>query len=265
MDYLQDGFEGRGFLCPGSYADIPQLRQENQAWFQLAELTNEALMIATRTARDLAKTTSMSVEAIGTRIALRSCGTFQGVVLLSERGMIAEARMLTRSLVENAVYIAALHYAPEEFITALESDSEASRKRQANFILAENLTGDDAARQRLQETVEQIGKVNPLNVKNMAALSPVTGLYLTYQRLSDDAAHLTARSLHRHVNPTPQGWYYRWGPGNAGEIAATLHYAVLAATNVGVAITQMLGDKEGNARFGELSERFLTMPKVEII
>ena len=34
----------------------------------------------------------MAAEAVAVRVLLRSCGTLQGVILLTERGMSAEGR-----------------------------------------------------------------------------------------------------------------------------------------------------------------------------
>jgi hypothetical protein len=49
------------------------------------------------------------------------------------------------------------------------------------------------------------------------------------------------------------------------ENAATLYYAIVAAISIGVGITQILKDKEGNSKFSALSDRFQAMPPVATI
>ena len=265
-----EGFEEEGFLGAGIVNGIVELRDKNADLFQIAEKTNTVLMRTVKTATAAAQTTPMAPEAVAARVLLRSCGTFQGIILLTEWGMVAEGRMLVRSLIENAFCIAALIDNPETFMEMLKRDSEASRQNQRKFILAQELVDDDAKRDQLQaviEDIDKIGKPRLMGVKKVAELGPLLTLYLAYQRLSDDAVHLSARSLHRHVmfNAEHSGWCYKVGAGDQGENATTLHYAVRAILGIGVGITQMLEDKEGNAAFGELSDRFHELPSVQVI
>lgn len=264
---LHEGFEEKGFLSAGSANGIASLRAENADWFKLADDMNEVLMRSATAAMETVKTSSMAPEAVAVRVLQRSCGSFQAVILLTERGMVAEGRSLARSLIENAFGIAALHDNPAEFMKLLKEDSEASRKRQANFILAEDLIATGSSRSKLQDTVDAIGKPSPMNIKSLATLGPLTKLYLSYQRLSDDATHLSARSLNRHIwtDPTRSGWNYKWGPGSQGENAATLYHAFLAAISIGVGVTQMLKDMANNEKFGELANRFHAMPLVPTV
>lgn len=94
-------------------------------------------------AMDNTRESSMSREAIGARILLRSCAAFQGAVLLTERGMVAEGRTLVRNLVESSFCVAALVTAPEKFIKLIKDDSEASRQNQRKFVLDNGLAKSD--------------------------------------------------------------------------------------------------------------------------
>ena len=75
----------------------------------------------------------------------------------------------------------------------------------------------------------------------MAALGPLIQEYLFYQRLSDDAAHPSSKSLHRYMvtgGSRSGGWSgYKSGAGDQGENEATLHSAILAALPIGIGIT----------------------------
>ncbi len=264
---LDEGFEEKGFLSAGITNGTARLRAENADWFKLAEDTNAAFMRTAGAATSAVKTTSMTPEAVAVRVLLRSCGTLQGVILLTERGMVAEGRTLARSLIENAFCIAALHDNPAAFKKMLREDSEASRHQQGKFIIAQDLIASGATRDKLQAAIDAIDKADIMSPKKVAALGPLTKLYLTYQRLSDDAAHASAKSLHRHVltDAARSGWRYKWGAGDQGENAATLYHTILAALSIGVAITQMLKDTNGNAAFADLANRFQSMPPVPVV
>jgi Family of unknown function (DUF5677) len=268
MDF-PEGFKEQGFLCADITNGIANVRAENAGWFKLAEDTNAALMSAAVAASTVDKTTSMAPEAIAVRVLLRSCGTLQGVILLTERGMVAEGRTLARSLIEDAFCIAALLSEPAIFVDMLKADSDASRRNQGKFILAEDLIARGEKRDKLQATIDAIDKkIEIMSPKKVAALGPLTRQYLFYQRLSDDAAHPSARSLHRYMvtHTSRSGWSgYKSGAGDRDENAATLHSAILAALPIGVGITQLLKDRDGNREFGQLCDRFEAMPPVQAV
>lgn len=213
----------------------------------------------------MARTTNLSREAVAVRIAIRSCGTLQGVILLTERGMVTEGRMLARSLIENSFCMAALVDNAAAFLDMLRADSEASRRNQGKFIIAQKLGDSDVDRQRLQVAIDAIDRTaDIMNPKKVAALGPLLVQYLVYQGLSDDAGHVSASALHRHVqrHPDGSGWDYRWLAGDQGENATTLHRTLLATLPIGIALTQILNDSAGNVAFQALAERFRIMPPV---
>lgn len=265
MDF-PERFKEEGFLGTGITNGIANVRAENADWFKLAEDTNSALMRTAIAATGAVKTTSMAPKAVAVRLLLRSCGALQGVILLTERGMVAEGRTLARSLIENAFCVVALLADPVAFLEMLKADSDASRRNQGKFVLAEQLIATGAKRDKLHATIDAIDKkAEIMSPKKVAALGPLIRQYLFYQRLSDDAAHPSSKSLHRYMvtDASRSGWRgYKSGAGDQGENAATLHSAILAALPIGVGITMMLKDKNGNAEFAHLSDRFLATPPV---
>ncbi|ARJ65928.1 hypothetical protein WV31_09805 [Magnetospirillum sp. ME-1] len=146
----QDDDSERGFLGERGASTIPVYRMENADWFQLADEVNVTLMRLATWAVNSVKTSSMAPEAVAVRVLLRSCGMYQGVIMLTERGMVAEGRTLTRALIENAFGIAALVDKPQEFMDMLREDSEASGQNQRKFLLAEDLIASGATRDKLQ-------------------------------------------------------------------------------------------------------------------
>jgi len=260
---LPDEFENFGFLCAGATNKIDDLRLENAEWFKLAEDVNAALMQTADSAMRTVKDNLFTPSSIAVRILLRSCGAFQAIVLLTERGMVAEGRILVRTLIENGFCVAAIFEQPEKFVEMLKEDSEASRQRQRKFIIAKQLIDEGASRDKLQEAIDKFRKLSPINFRSLAELGPLEKHYLGYQRFSDDSAHLTARSLDRHVLRRDFRYFqYRWCIGDQGQNSATLHHAILTALGIGIGVTQILGDTDNNAEFGNLAQRFEEMPPV---
>jgi hypothetical protein len=243
------------------------MRDEIADWFALADDVNKALMWVAVSGVKAAKTSAWNPKAVAVRTLLRACGTFQGVLLLTERGMVAESRTLARSLIEDAFAIGALHDNPDLFVKMLKDDSNESRRLQAKFMMAEKLVTDSAAHDKLKAAIDRMEKADILSPKNVAALGPLLKQYLSYQRLSDDAAHLSAKSLDRHVFAAPKrtGWHYKIGPGSPDENAATLHHTILAALPIGIEITQRLGEPKGNRIFADFADRFQAMAPVQVI
>ena len=262
---LYDGFEESGFLGEGIAGGVAGIRAENATWFKLAEDTNATLMRATIAGARMVRTTNWSREAVAIRIAIRNCGTLQGVILMTERGMVTEGRMLARSLIENSFCMTALVDNAAVFLDMVRADSEASRRQQGKLIVDQKLGDSDVDRQKLQVAIDAIDKKAAImSPKRVAALGPLLIQYLSYQGLSDDAGHVSASSLHRHVLPHPDGsgWDYRWLAGDQGENATTLHRTLLATLPIGIALTQILNDPAGNVAFQALAERFRVMPPV---
>jgi hypothetical protein len=257
---VTSGFEEIGFL--GDDLGIVELRLENAGWFALTEDLNAALTVIAVSAMASVQTASWDPKAVAVRLFLRCCSNLQGVILLTERGMATEARTLVRSLIEGSFGLAALLEKPADYIQMLKDDFEASRKRKAAFVLGQEMVSDDTVRSALQAAIDATGKVTTINQKKLAEMGHLHRQYLTYQVLSDDAAHVSARAMHRHLksHTHKKGWNYTWGPASAESNAATLHHAVLAGISVGVALTQMLGDTDGNAAVARLADRFQTMP-----
>ena len=142
----------------------------------------------------------------------------------------------------------------------LREGDEASRRKQGKFVLAEEL-GKDVDRERLQTAIASIDKKASFpNAKQVAEMGPLLVQYINYQRLSDNAAHTSAASLHHHVTAFEGGgWKYRTGPGSPGEVQSTLHRAVLAILPVGVVVTQLVPDASGNLALQALGARFATL------
>lgn len=264
---MEETFGEAGFLSRRVKRGIHGIRAANRAWFELAYDVNTVLMRTAMTGMGATKGHNWSQEAVAVRLLLRTSSSFQGVILLTERGMVSPARALVRTIVEDSLCAAALLDKPDEVIRMLKDDFEASRRGQANFISEQQLGNDPAMLAKLQASIQAMDKKPRINWKEMAKLSTMLPQYLNYQRLSDGALHTSASSLEQYVarNPEKEGWVFRIGPGEPGDIAATLHRAVLAAMPVGIVVTQVVPDVTSNVALAALGDRFQALPTGNIV
>lgn len=251
-------FEQGGYLSDQVSAIVKNTRGDNPEWFQLAYELNSVIMSIARHATDTVKTNNWAPEAVATRILLRSCGTFQGAIVMAERGMTAEARILARSLMEDAFCMAGLVSKPDEFLAMLKEDSEGSRRLQGKFIEAAGLVAKGETRDKLLAAIDNLGKPDTMNIKKLAGMGALTKQYLYYQRLSDDSAHTSARALEHHVQRSDDnsGWHYKWQPANQQENAATLQHIFLGALPVAIGMIQLLKDDKNGAQMNGIIDRF---------
>ncbi|MGA3983433.1 DUF5677 domain-containing protein [Ralstonia nicotianae] len=237
---------------------------ELEAWRHLASDTHDGLARAAEVC--VAKTQVLGAEnwsppAVAVRLLLRTCGTLRAVIELAQQGMVAESRTLARNLIEGAFAAGALAEEPVGYIKQLQADFQKSRRNQMEFIQQHMPNRVDPT--KLRRAIASIDKSAKLiSPGKLAKGGPLTQLYLSYQRLSDDAAHVTARSLERHLVLEHGGWRYRFEPGSPTENAATLRVAVHAALCVGVGVTEVARVPDSKAVLAELADRLSSMPAV---
>ncbi len=184
------------------------------------------------------------------------------MVLLSERAMVAPARALVRTVVEDSLCAAALESKPDDVIRMLKEDWEHSRRGQAKFASDHHLGDDPAALADLQDAVATMARKPRINWKEMAGLSSMLPQYLNYLLLSDGAVHTSASSLERHLarHPQREGWAFSRDVGEPDDVATTLHRLMLAAMPVGIAVTLIIPDPGSNAALVALAKRFRDLP-----
>lgn len=248
-------FVETGFLSDDLQADVPEVREANAGWFALIEDISACLQKTAVKACDTVKGTPFEQHPLGLLVLHRANGLIQGAILMLERGMVVEAKTLTRSLLECAFILAGLHDKPEEVKAMLIADMDAAKKGQAKAILK---TGAGSDAKALEDRIKEFGKVRNLPIDELADLGLLKNLYLYYRVLSNDAVHPSGKSLRRHMNVADDGksWGgYKFGPGTDQEIADTAYLIFLIGVPLGVAFQQMVGDKENNARMGEILEK----------
>lgn len=97
-----------GFLGSELDSACEAIVEANADWFSLAKTTNLLTMRIVQEALDTVHESSWSAEAIAVRLLLRAAGVFQGALLMAQRGMHVEGRIMARSLLEVSFSVGAL-------------------------------------------------------------------------------------------------------------------------------------------------------------
>jgi hypothetical protein len=134
----------------------------------------------------------------------RTLNTASATVLLLDNERIVEARTLTRSVLENLMFVAALAKKGAAFVQELQADDVVNRQKRANALAAFfDRTGAEAKKADLevfrQQLIDNHGKPDAIKMFDAATVGGVGDAYIAYRELSTDAAHPSATSISRHI------------------------------------------------------------------
>lgn len=143
-------------------------------------------------------------KVVALTLLSRSLGNLKGAVGMVRQNLVVEARSLTRLACENLICAGALAARGTAFVNDLVLDEGASSKRKGKLLLehAENEKLKDVTdklRGYLAELEKKHPKVKALNMRQQAEASAVRQAYVWYAMLSNDALHVSATSLNRHL------------------------------------------------------------------
>jgi len=244
-------FEDDGFLSPDLVAWTATARAQLKEWFDLVDSVNRKAMKILFAIKPCQSRNQQLVPALLYRRALQS---FQGAVIMAERGMIADARSLVRSCAETAIAIGCLAI-DDKFVDALIEAHQSHRLHHANAILndpesRQELTGEQVnnLQQVVAEVTGQYQRPRPHGIiwEQAARNAKMTALYdTTYRMTSGDAAHTTVLALDRYVQPDDRGRIGRltFEP-ETRDLADTLSVATNSMLHAMVAIHQVFPSKE---------------------
>jgi len=228
-------FEDDGFLSPDLVDWMTATRHKFKEWFDLVESFNREAIKILFAIKPCQSRNQQLVPALLYRRALQS---FQGAVLMAERGMIADALTLVRSCAETAVAIGGVAV-DERFVDDLIGAHDSHRLSYANVILNDpeslrELTSEQIG--NLQQVIAEVtGKYkapHPQRIKwdQAARKAKMSALYDTiYRMTSGDAVHTTVLALNRRVQADDHGTigHLTFQPDNR-DLAVTLSFAANA-------------------------------------
>lgn len=262
-----EGLEIDGYLAQDMSHWIDKHRTENAAWFSLAEEINQfaqermlKLDIHSRDYQGL---------LVGTAF-LRAVGLFQGVVLMSERGMIFEAGTLLRSQIE-AMFVIGAAAKDRAFAHRYILSERAGKLR-----LMKNLLKSNGEVKEIVDTSISWGKadslraslkadrINDIQIKDIAVAADRLNWYAAvYTYLSQMVAHPTPLSLDNYLF-APNGedvQEFLWGPDVFG-IDYILSAAVESLIVVLEGVSNMF-EKKWSSVLDSLHSRLTALSKPE--
>lgn len=256
-DNFDEAFKKHGFLSAVVRELASDYRLDSTDWFKLADDLSDVLQAIALECTEQCHGIPFERDSIAAFLTIRGAQTYQGAVLMAERGMVTEARILVRSLLEDTFCAAGLLENPDEMLKMIRDDYDASRKGRAKVVLTNGITGADA--RKLNKLVAEIQGVSYFSPEKASKLGPLQKQYLLYKQISDDAAHPSANSLKRHMHLHSTGWAYRWGPADKAAIDDTLSAAIVCGIPLGIAVTQLLAMNDLNARLSALGDRYAAL------
>ena len=186
-----------GFLSPEVEAARVRIRANYEKWFALAYRFNlYAQGLADKS--DSYPASDDDPGYVMRCLFKRALSNFQGAIVMLERGMLAEARILTRALVEDYLFIDTVKREGRQFALKMSAASDWSAKLLWDDILA---NPDDyhaesvAAAKRNQNPVSQKTK---MSFEGLADDAGIAKAYTAYRELSTDAAHPGQRAFDRY-------------------------------------------------------------------
>jgi hypothetical protein len=207
--------DAKGFLSNEISDWIKTLRGEYAQAFALCESLSE---FAQKMMLSLEPHNKCLPELLGASLLTRGISNLQGVILLAERGMVSEAKCLSRSLFEVTFAACAIAKDPG-FADALCENDAYERKRCLNAL--SRLPHQSAERmamvkEKLDEVRNQIRQGNPkqLSVKDIAIAGGLIERYDTAYKMFSGTVHASVRSLGDTLKVNDNGDVEEmvWGP-----------------------------------------------------
>ncbi len=236
-----------GFLSEEISLWISKIRNDFSEWFTLCDdisRFSQQLIQSEEVKKD------NKVELLASCLFVRALSNFQGIILMAERGMINEAKILTRCLVECMYVIVAIdkdnNFSDVFILDDLYKQKEklkGAKRIKISGILPETGLGISEIEEGIQNLEKKIKlkSVNWLAKKNIAKKAEMGNHYDTvYIRLSD-TVHVNSRDLEQYLNFSKDNTVQelKWGPDVEG-IELTLFAAVDTLSNVLIALSRIL-------------------------
>lgn len=192
-----------GFLSP----QIEDWRLSSCAsmreWVVLvARVNNTALEIIQR----LAPEGTSRREMFGAALFARAVQSFEASVILAERGMLADARTLSRSVVETSFFLGGLARI-SDFHEQMAADSNKHYYGMADGLSrmlresngSEERKDAEALKDLLHDVKAKGYRTQQINMRELAKKVGMEKLYqVVYRQLSGDAAHPSITSIEKH-------------------------------------------------------------------
>ncbi|MEG1453924.1 DUF5677 domain-containing protein, partial [Brevundimonas sp.] len=211
------GFLEEGFLSQMSTVLINHLVPNNAEWFALCDRLNRLAQKIVNNAIISGKRDDP--KPISARLMLKSNQALQGAVLLSQRGMTAEAETLARTCLEITFWLGYLAKKPGEAAALFMADEHKSNSERAKMLA--KLMEPEAAAPFLKIAAEADAAyaIGPkkIQIKEVAERANLADQYAYYRTLCAVSAHPSISSLDKFIKVNEDGLLgFSVGPDDDG-------------------------------------------------
>ena len=229
--------EGEGFLSEEAEESRRKIKEVYKAAFGAAQQTNSLLM---RALRELNVDWDDEGKIIVAALFVRVAETYQALIILLERGMVAQGRMLVRTLIDALFSMAAIAknsslkdaYVAQHYAAVIKALNAAKRWKQPSLQgridppKLEELIAHNKA--KLSET-----KAKPLKVYQWADEADLSDYYNVFYVENSSAVHSDMWALNDQVEGgNPEENQVNFGPNDLGLYHALRSAATAVLTSV---------------------------------
>lgn len=209
-------------------------------------------------------------QVVALTLLARTLRSMQAADLLLQDDFTVEARTLTRTILENLFFSAALAKKGDAFVTELEFDDITIRRKRAkgllDFLEKSGKRADQHTRLKTyrDHLWEEHGNTAEIKMADAALAGGVGDAFIAYRELSTDAAHPSAASLSLHiiVNDSPDAPPFTVSAlpvVDPTEPVDTLELLCMAVLGVIVATNEILGGVAAGERLDDLARAFAAL------
>jgi hypothetical protein len=213
-------------------------------------------------------------KVVALALLCRTMSHVEGVVAMVERGLIVEARTLTRCCYENLIWIDGLANDGLGFVKKITGNDYAYKKLRGKVLLewAVKQESKPHFEEKLQAYVDELKVTQPgakpISFKTTAKEGVLKDAYIVYGQLSSDAAHPSVESLSRYISRTKVSEtetmmnIHALPDPEPAEVLQTLEFACNALLGVCVGANQIIGGLPSGKQLAPMFEEYLALRKI---
>lgn len=237
--------EEEGFLSEEINQWIKKHRQENSELFKLCENLNR---FSHSTMFTIHITTINPSNLLVSCLYIKAMSTFQGIILMTERGMVNEAKVLLRCLLECMFAIVAIGKDDSVADNLLSSDQIKRKKALKSYKENRDAGVYDSTSSLSKADVENLIKelekeikengIKDLKIQELAQKAGLDLIYNTAYRILSASIHVDLADLHQYLKISDGGELEMllWGP-DANDINLILYSAAGAMLRIVPAVS----------------------------
>jgi Family of unknown function (DUF5677) len=208
-------------------------------------------------------------KVIAMTLLCRTVGNFRGALAMIDQKLIVEARTLTRSCVENLIFIDKLAKDGAKFVKEIEANEYKSKEMRGQ-VLAQWAAGQQTEPPFVKELHGYLKSIKGkpkemINVKATAQAGVLKDSYIIYSQLSSDAAHPSADSLSRYTQRNSDGSLTIVADGitDDAEALQTLEFACSMLLGVCVGANQIIGGLPSGSKLEGMFQQFIALRQAQ--